>query len=307
LAETQTLRTRPKRICFAFNLSTHPICTNSVSSEGEHSSILHLAVPDKMLAFRGKTDIIQQISLLPSLSKANGAIVLDQSISNFAPTRTVTASLARKYDRAADKWHKSLHKNGYLAAYSGLFRTAFTRLPVDTNQGLLNVLDAGAGTGGFSLAFCDAVDIPKSIDLLDISKQMLISALENLRARGQSAQMICAPIQDLDPAAKQYDVVLCAHALEHCANPTAALRVLRSVMLPGGLLVLSVSKPHWCTSLIRLLWGHKAWTAAEVKTMLKAAGFTGTAVHQYKSGPPKHTSQGYVATLGDTSAKRTFS
>jgi len=232
--------------------------------------------------------------------------VLDQSISNFATTRTFTTSLARKYDRAADKWHKSLHNNGYLAAYSELARTAIARLPVDGNLGLLNVLDAGAGTGGFSLAFCDVVDTPKSIDLLDISKQMLISALENLRARGQSVQMICSAIQDLDPTAKQYDVVLCAHALEHCANPLAALKVLRSVMSPGGLLVLSVSKPHWCTSLIRLLWGHKAWKAAEVKAMLKSAGFTGTAVHHYKSGPPKHTSQGYVAIVDDTPVKRTF-
>jgi 2-polyprenyl-3-methyl-5-hydroxy-6-metoxy-1,4-benzoquinol methylase len=220
---------------------------------------------------------------------------LTESITSARPGFGYNSSLAQRYDRAAKKWHKTLLNNGYLDAYADLIRASLAELPVLKNSTALSVLDAGAGTGGFSLVFCETVMGSKSVDLLDISKNMLEIAAGNHRLRGQPTQGICAAIHDLEPGTKRYDVILCAHVIEHCANPVDALTSLHALLAPGGVLILSMSKPHWCTAILRLLWGHKAWAATAATNMLNKAGFSEPDVHPFKSGPPKFTSLGYIA------------
>ena len=64
---------------------------------------------------------------------------------------------------------------------------------------------------------------------------------------------------------------------------------------PGGRLVLALSKPHWCTALVRWRWGNAAYTPDHAKTMLAQAGFTHITAHPFPSGPPSRVSHGYIA------------
>ena len=102
-------------------------------------------------------------------------------------------------------------------------------------------------------------------------------------------------IESLHRSGRSYDLILCAHVVEHAARPHKDLAVLRSMLAPGGSLLLIVSKPHLCTWLLRWKWGHRAFTPAQVARLLAAAGLAGVDIVPFYSGPPSRTSMGYLA------------
>lgn len=203
-------------------------------------------------------------------------------------------SLIERYDRAADKWHAAMKKHGQLTAYAGLVRQATPKLPENQNGQALNVLDAGAGTGGFSLVFCEIVQRRVNVDLLDTSENMLRLAAHNHRREGRTARQICTDIANLDPNIKRYDVILCAHTIEHCTDPVATLEKLRAALTPGGTLLLAVSKPHWCTAIIQFTWRHRAYRVKDFLKILSQANLTDVETYGFAAGPPKFLSYGYI-------------
>jgi 2-polyprenyl-3-methyl-5-hydroxy-6-metoxy-1,4-benzoquinol methylase len=214
-------------------------------------------------------------------------------ISIFASHDDGAPALAAAYDRVAATWHATICKFGFVKAYGDLLELASRRFLTE-NMSDLNVLDAGSGTAGFSLAFAQQIG-RASFDLLDVSNEMLRKGAHTLAVEGLPSDQICCDIADLPARPKRYDVILSAHLIEHVGDVGAVLEALRAALSPGGVLILVVSKPHWCTTLVRLRWGHRAYRPAEMETLLSASGFEDIETFSFSAGPPKRLSAGYVA------------
>jgi 2-polyprenyl-3-methyl-5-hydroxy-6-metoxy-1,4-benzoquinol methylase len=219
-------------------------------------------------------------------------------------------SLVARYSAASATWHDTIHRLGYLHAYEELIQrvgatlksSLDTQLSADRTRA---ILDAGCGTGAFSLVFARwqrssarlarIPTPPPHIDLLDPSPRMLTAAVERHRSEGFDARILCGTIDALPTGVARYDVVLCSHVLEHADNVHEALVRLHSVLVPGGTLLLVVSHPHWCTKLLQFKWGSASWRESEVFDMLRGAQFSALGGVRFSKGPPSRTSVGYVA------------
>lgn len=210
------------------------------------------------------------------------------------PCRT----LQQRYEAAAATWHVSIARLGYLDAYRLLARRVLTGETARAEQ-KLTVLDAGAGSAGFSMTFAQTAEHAPTLDILDPSPAMLRIAQANLAAAGIPARMFAGGIADGIPAQASYDVILCAHVVEHIADPVQALVRLRAALNPAGVLLLAASKPHWCTWILRRRWGHRAFTEIEMTRMLHQAGYRRVEPCPFVNGPPSRTSMGYLAFAGD--------
>jgi len=186
-------------------------------------------------------------------------------------------------------------KFGFVDAYGYLLDTAAAD-GVRPDSGRPRVLDAGSGTAAFALAFAHRFR-KCEIDLLDLSGEMLTRGAETLRTEGLVPGLICGDVRSLPDRPQRYDIILSAHLIEHVENAGAVLSALRAALAPGGLLVLVVSKPHWCTALVRLRWGHRAYRPAEMTALLSASGFDNIRTVRFPSGPPSRLSAGYIARL----------
>lgn len=207
-----------------------------------------------------------------------------------SPTQTASGRLTALYDRAAEGWQAGIERLGYGQAYAELCEKAVAchALPAGAR-----VLDAGTGTGALAAALKGAAPVPLGFDLLDTSADMLDQARGNL---ADARQCLVGAVGSAPLDAQAYDVVLCGHVIEHCDDPQEALDWLIDRLRSGGLLVLCVSKPHWCTALVRWRWGNKAYRPDVVTPMLAAAGATDIDVLRHASGPPSRISCGYLAT-----------
>ncbi|MEL6170076.1 MAG: methyltransferase domain-containing protein [Pseudomonadota bacterium] len=203
-------------------------------------------------------------------------------------TLTRHRPLTGLYDAAAATWQAGVDRLGYPAAYKALFAT----LDGDAAE---TVLDAGTGSGAFAAAYLDAHPAPKSLTLLDTSAAMLTEAESRLAHRAAGIRTVHAGIGTdvLDRGA--FDMILAAHVIEHLDDAGTALAWLHQHLAPGGRLVLAVSRPHWCTALLRWKWGHKAYRPHTVQELLERAGFVGICHVPFPSGPPARTSAGYTA------------
>lgn len=199
-------------------------------------------------------------------------------------------TLERKYDIASAKWHTKLCAIQYPENYQG-----FIKEFVGDFDPAWDILDAGVGAGDFSQALIDVCGAPQQMTLLDISREMLAQARQILAVRIPEISTLRCSVEELNPDIK-YDLILCAHVVEHCHDHMLALTALRSALKPGGRLLLVASKPHWCTALLQFVWGHKAFAPKHMETFLHQAGFAHISQHKFQCGPPKRLSAGYFAT-----------
>ena len=197
-----------------------------------------------------------------------------------------SGTLARIYDAAETGWQDGISRLGFLEAYGDLMRHCPS--PPVTHP---RVMDVGTGTGAFARAWLDAHGPAGALTLTDISGAMLRAATDRLPGATAIQGSLETPLPDL-PA---QDVVLCAHVIEHMDDQMAALKQLHARLAPGGLLVMAISKPHWCTALVRWRWGNAAFAPDRAAQMLREAGFTDIHVHPFRSGPPSRVSCGYIA------------
>jgi len=200
-------------------------------------------------------------------------------------------TLKSLYARFADRWHQGVLRLGYLAAYDQLVAYDVDRRSSPVGA----VLDAGTGTGALALSFVQKHPDVKQLTLLDMSPEMLARAQENLQAKGVETIPHVGALGTNEIASNIYETILCAHVIEHTDTPEDHLRWFCSRLTKGGTLLLSVSKPHWCTAIVRWRWGHKAFPPNFVLKMLEDAGFEEISEIRFKSGPPSRTSCGYRA------------
>lgn len=195
-------------------------------------------------------------------------------------------TLATQYNKAAPRWWQKLERMSYPAAFRDLITET---LPDD--QSHPTVLDAGTGCGDFALALLD-IHCPASVDLLDISSDMLASAAARVSPH-ITPTLLHQPLENL--SSQKYDLILCAHVIEHCPDPLVALRTLRQALKPNGKLLLTVSKPHICTALIQFMWRYRAYRPTKIAHLLSAAGYRDIQITPFKTGVPARVSCGYLA------------
>ncbi|WP_299280482.1 methyltransferase domain-containing protein [uncultured Tateyamaria sp.] len=196
-----------------------------------------------------------------------------------------SGALQAIYDAAATGWQDGISRLGFIDAYAQLMRSAPSPTTPPT------VLDVGTGTGAFAQAWIDAHGTPAALALTDISPAMLQVAATRLPVTQALAIGVGDEVAHLPPQ----DIVLCAHVIEHLDDPHAALAWLRDQLRPGGTLIMAISKPHWCTALVRWRWGNAAYTPDQAHAMLTAAGFTAITARAFTGGPPSRVSHGYIA------------
>jgi len=192
--------------------------------------------------------------------------------------------LGRVYDAAAAGWQTGIAKLGFPEAYRDLMR----HVPHGNDR---SVLDVGTGSGAFADAWVAVHGTPAQLVLTDLSPAMLDVAA----VRFPEARCLCAPVGAPVPDLPPQEVVLCAHVIEHLDDPEAALVWMGGLLRPGGTLVLALSRPHWCTALVRWRWGNAAFDPETACQMLARAGFDHITAHPFVAGPPSRVSCGYVA------------
>ncbi len=213
----------------------------------------------------------------------------------FGPSQVHSKDLKSAYDRFAHRWHRGILRMGYNQAYDKLCHLDATHRSKQVDAASARVLDVGAGTGALSQSFLRHNPHFNQVELLDPSRVMLEFAEGNFTDFNASVDLLEGVIGDQRIRPKTYDTVLCAHVIEHTDDPKESLRWMMSCLKPGGTVLLAVSKPHWCTSLIRWKWGHKAYEPDQLVAMLNEVGFEQVEAVSFHDGPPSRMSYGYRA------------
>jgi len=197
------------------------------------------------------------------------------------------ATLAARYDNAAPRWTGMVAGLGFHRAYGGFARAAMA--PLDNTS---RVCDIGTGCGTFALAALDIGASPASLTLVDPAANMLEHACEALAP--YATEVLChQSTLETFQTDQRYNLVLCAHVIEHCADPVQALTKIYRLVAPGGRLLLVISRPHWCQWLIWLRWRHRWYSEARVRDMARSADLPAAVCHRFMDGPPQRTSFGY--------------
>lgn len=209
-------------------------------------------------------------------------------------TRPNEADLRRMYDADAARWHNSISRLGYVAAYADLFRRLWADGSLSALPQAAQVLDCGIGTAGLSLALARQSGIELQVDGVDISPQMLQRASQLLAEAGLTLTPHCRSAAQLTFADDTFDLVMSAHMLEHVADPLATLREMVRVLRPGTPLLLVVSRPCLFTSLIQLRWRYMAYRPGEMVRMMNEAGLSRINLYELSGWVPCRSSLAYV-------------
>ena len=152
--------------------------------------------------------------------------------------------------------------------YTGMRRVALALLTHTLDgQRQLRILDAGCGTGGTT------VELRRFGDVVGID--LAWEALEPARGRGLE-QLAQASIEQLPFRDAAFDVATSFEVVYHLgvANDAAALREIRRVLKPGGMLLLRVPAHDWLRGEHdRLVHTRHRYSRTEVASKLEAAGF----------------------------------
>ncbi|MHB8449874.1 MAG: methyltransferase [Mycobacteriales bacterium] len=110
------------------------------------------------------------------------------------------------------------------------------RAALDGMGGPLVVVDAGGGTGGFAVPLAELGHVVTVVDPSPDSLAALTrrASERDVAERVRGVQGDLARLLDVVPVG-QADVVVCHSVLEVVEDPAAAVRVVRAVLRPGGL------------------------------------------------------------------------
>lgn len=101
----------------------------------------------------------------------------------------------------------------------------------------MEVLEIGCGTGGTAVAHAPHV---RHVEAVDFSSEMLGFAKAKAAEAGvANITFREAALEELDPAAKRYDMVLMLSVLHLISDRKTAARQVRDLLKPGGLFVSS--------------------------------------------------------------------
>jgi ubiquinone/menaquinone biosynthesis C-methylase UbiE len=206
------------------------------------------------------------------------------------PSITAPRDLRGLYNSAAPKWHSMITTLGYADAY----RQAISSL-IPGGVRPHRVMDVGCGAGSFAHAYVQERGPVEVLTLADPAADMLHEAATRLDGAATEILLLDRGVETL-PAFPSQDLILCAHVIEHCADPVAAIRSLGLGLSQNGVIVLIVSKPHWCNWLVWLNWRHRSYRPTRILEAIVAAGLVCPRDIGFGYGPPSRTSHAYLIT-----------
>lgn len=107
---------------------------------------------------------------------------------------------------------------------------------------------------------------------------VIADAVETIRGAGYNVE--CRDITR-DPPAERFEIAILGEIIEHLGNPAEMLESVRSLLLPGGLAVLTIPNPYEIGRVIHALRGRSrdnvdhvtAWTPSGVVELAERTGF----------------------------------
>ena len=216
-----------------------------------------------------------------------------------ARVRGVFDSVASKYDVMNDLMSMGLHR-----AWK-----AYTVAVANLREGQ-SVLDIAGGTGDLARAFAKQVGATGTVVHTDINEAMLRQGRDRLLDEGRVLPTVICDGEKLPFASNRFDLVSVAFGLRNMTHKETALAEMMRVLKPGGrLLVLEFSKIAKPMAKVYDWYSFKVlprigqWVAndaesyrylaesirmhpgqAELKAMMKAAGFGHVDVHNLSAG-----------------------
>lgn len=187
-----------------------------------------------------------------------------------------------------------LAPRAFVHSYADYQQGARTEMLELLPAGVQRLLDVGGGEGGFARAFA----------LQRRGEAVLVEPgpMAAQRARDSGLQVIESSIDGVDVAQHgQFQAVSFLDVLEHLDDPLAALRQARKLLVPGGLLLVSVPNVGYWPVVRDLMMGRfdyqpvgilctthiRFFTARSLEQLLQAAGFE--LVRLRRHGAPQDT------------------
>ncbi len=195
-------------------------------------------------------------------------------------TILATDNRALFYDTIADSFDDLM--NDYDVARR--LEVVFDRFLGNVDMQGKTVLDAGCGTGRFSVEACRRGGRVTSID---IGRRLLGQV-----RRRCPATLVCSDITQLALPDSSYDVVISSECIEHTPKPATAVAELLRVCKPGGHLIITCPNRFWrwsCTVAhllrIRPYEGFENWPGwFQLRRWIVRAGgevIDGTGIHLF--------------------------
>lgn len=179
------------------------------------------------------------------------------------------AELVQRYDVIASRWQGLIHRLGFAQAYQELFEVLQSRGYLAGVTASDQLLDVGVGTGALSVALQETLDMRLNTIGIDLSPAMIDVAQTALpNGRFQVAEATVLPF-----ASNHFDIVLCAHVLEHLPDPEEGLKEIVRVAKRDGTIILIMT----CRSLwgrwIRHKWGTTLTNHRQLLCWMERHGF----------------------------------
>ncbi|MTI44473.1 demethylmenaquinone methyltransferase/2-methoxy-6-polyprenyl-1,4-benzoquinol methylase [Roseibium hamelinense] len=165
------------------------------------------------------------------------------------------SALRACYDNAAPSWHTTLQQLGVPYAYQKVMTGLEDDGVLPSHSGpQLHVLDCGIGTGALSSALIDKLGPSLTLSGIDVSPSMLSEAERKLRSKGVVLAPYLSDIRDLPFEDNSFDIVMCAHVLEHLPDPRMALTEMIRVLRPGGTILALITRRSLLGAFVQIKW-----------------------------------------------------
>lgn len=131
------------------------------------------------------------------------------------------------------------HSSGVINQHSARTAENSARHLLPSLRDGLDVIDVGCGPGSISVGLARAVAPRGTLVAVDVAEDVLPMARAAARDAGvTNATFEVASVYDLPHPDDRFDVAHAHQVLQHLSDPVAALRELRRVVKPGGLIAI---------------------------------------------------------------------
>lgn len=135
------------------------------------------------------------------------------------------------------------------------------------------IIDAGSGNGLYTLELAARGYV---VHAMELNQEKLFRVESYAQEAGlMNVSFQVADLTKIDHVTRQADLVVCSDVLEHIPDDGSAVRVLRALTRPGGILVVTVPRISQFASRIENSFGHEriGYEERQLCGTLESAGF----------------------------------